>query len=38
MGFFSKEKQYVYSFEDGKGMSKDILGGKGTNLAEMVSL
>lgn len=38
MGFFSKEKKYVYSFEDGKGMSKDILGGKGTNLAEMVSL
>jgi pyruvate,orthophosphate dikinase len=38
MGLFSKEKKYVYSFEDGKGMSKDILGGKGTNLAEMVSL
>jgi len=38
MGFFSKEKKYVYSFEDGKGMSKDILGGKGANLAEMVSL
>ncbi|MEI6426422.1 MAG: pyruvate, phosphate dikinase, partial [Candidatus Absconditabacteria bacterium] len=38
MGFFSKEKQYVYSFEDGKGMHKDILGGKGANLAEMVSL
>ena len=38
MGLFSKEKQYVYSFEDGKGMGKDILGGKGANLAEMVSL
>lgn len=38
MGLFSKEKKYVYSFEDGKGMSKDILGGKGANLAEMVSL
>ena len=38
MRFFDKEKKYVYSFEDGKGMSKDILWGKGTNLAEMVSL
>lgn len=38
MGLFSKEKKYVYSFEDGKGMGKELLGGKGANLAEMVSL
>jgi len=31
-------KKYVYSFEEGKGMGKELLGGKGANLAEMVSL
>ncbi len=34
----SEKKKYVYSFEEGKGLSKQILGGKGANLAEMVSL
>lgn len=32
------EKIYVYSFEEGKGLGKELLGGKGANLAEMVSL
>jgi pyruvate,orthophosphate dikinase len=32
------ETTYVYSFEEGKGLGKDLLGGKGDNLAEMVSL
>jgi pyruvate,orthophosphate dikinase len=32
------EKIYVYSFEEGKGLGKELLGGKGSNLAEMVSL
>jgi pyruvate,orthophosphate dikinase len=32
------EKTYVYSFEEGKGLGKDLLGSKGANLAEMVSL
>lgn len=31
-------KKYVYSFEEAKGVSKDIVGGKGANMAEMVSL
>ena len=30
--------KYVYSFKEGKGVGKDILGGKGANLAEMTSL
>ena len=34
----SETKKYVYSFAEGKGIGKDILGGKGANLAEMVSL
>ena len=34
----SETKKYVYSFAEGKGVGKDILGGKGANLAEMVSL
>lgn len=32
------DKKYVYSFEEGKGVGKEILGGKGANMAEMVSL
>src|SRR3989338_6315492 len=32
------EKQYVYSFEEGKGLGKTVLGGKGANLADMVLL
>jgi pyruvate,orthophosphate dikinase len=32
------DKTYVYSFEEGKGLGKELLGGKGANLAEMVSL
>jgi pyruvate,orthophosphate dikinase len=31
-------KQYVYSFEEGKGVGKEILGGKGSNMADMVAL
>ena len=30
--------KYVYSFKDGKGNMKDILGGKGANLCEMSRL
>jgi len=30
------DKKYVYSFEEGKGLGKEILGGKGANLADMV--
>ncbi|MBD3164793.1 pyruvate, phosphate dikinase [Candidatus Woesearchaeota archaeon] len=32
------EKKYVYSFDEGKKEMKDLLGGKGANLAEMTSL
>ncbi len=31
-------QQYVYYFDEGKGLGKDVLGGKGANLAEMTSL
>ncbi|HLC65254.1 MAG TPA: pyruvate, phosphate dikinase [Candidatus Nanoarchaeia archaeon] len=31
-------KKYVYYFDEGNGQMKDLLGGKGANLAEMVSL
>jgi pyruvate,orthophosphate dikinase len=34
----AKNKKYVYSFEEGNKDMKEILGGKGANLAEMVSL
>lgn len=30
--------KYVYSFAEGKGVSKNILGGKGTGLAEMLAV
>ena len=30
--------KYVYSFKDGKGSMRDILGGKGANLCEMSRL
>ena len=36
--FGSKKKKYVYFFGEAKGLGKDMLGGKGKNLAEMVSL
>ena len=32
------EKKYVYSFEEGKGVGKELLGGKGSNMADMVAL
>jgi len=32
------EKEYVYSFEEGKGKGKDLLGGKGSNMSDMVAL
>ncbi len=36
--FGSSEKKYVYFFGEGKGLGKDILGGKGKKLAEMVEM
>src|SRR3989339_1631450 len=33
-----KNKKYVYSFEEGNKSMKEILGGKGANLAEMINL
>ncbi len=38
MCLFKKKKMYVYSFDEAKGITKDILGGKWANLAEMVSM
>ncbi len=34
----AKETKYVYSFEEGKGRGKELLGGKGSNMADMVAL
>jgi pyruvate,orthophosphate dikinase len=34
----SENKKYVYSFEEGNKDMKQILGGKGANLAEMSTL
>jgi len=34
----AKAKKYVYSFDEGKGVGKAILGGKGSNMADMVAL
>ena len=34
----SENKKYVYSFEEGKKELKNLLGGKGANLAEMTNL
>ena len=31
-------EKYVYSFDEGKGVGKAILGGKGSNMADMVAL
>ena len=31
-------KKYVYSFKEGKVHMKDLLGGKGANLAEMTNI
>jgi len=36
--FGSNEKKYVYFFGETKGLGKDILGGKGKNLSEMVEM
>ncbi len=36
--FGSHEKKYVYFFGETKGLGKDILGGKGKNLSEMVEM
>ncbi len=38
MWLFSKQKKYVYAFEEAVGIGKDILGGKWANLAEMASM
>jgi pyruvate, orthophosphate dikinase len=38
MCLFKKKKSFVYSFSEAKGLGKDLLGGKGANLAEMVSM
>lgn len=32
------DKKYVYSFKEGQGIGKQILGGKGSNLADMVGM
>ena len=32
------EKKYVYLFKEGNANMKELLGGKGANLAEMTSL
>jgi len=34
----AKNKKYVFMFEEGNGSQKELLGGKGANLAEMVNL
>ena len=31
-------KKYVYNFKEGKASMKDLLGGKGANLAEMSNI
>lgn len=31
-------EKYVFSFEEGKGKGKELLGGKGSNMADMVAL
>lgn len=36
--FGKKGKKYVYFFGEAKGLGKDILGGKGKNLSEMVEM
>ena len=33
-----ENKKYVYLFKEGNAQMKDILGGKGANLAEMTNL
>lgn len=33
-----QNKKYVYLFSEGSGKMKELLGGKGANLAEMTSL
>jgi len=38
MCLFKKSKKYVYSFDEAKGVAKDIVGWKWANLAEMVSM
>ncbi len=35
---WNSKKKYVYFFGEAKGLGKDILGGKGKNLAEMVEM
>jgi pyruvate,orthophosphate dikinase len=32
------EKKYVYSFKEGNGKNKKLLGGKGANLCEMTQI
>jgi len=34
----TENKKYVYSFEEAKGVHKNIVGGKGANMADMVAL
>ena len=31
-------KKYVYNFHEGNGSMRELLGGKGANLAEMMNL
>jgi pyruvate,orthophosphate dikinase len=32
------DKQYVFSFKEGDGKNKQLLGGKGANLCEMTQI
>lgn len=34
----AEKNKFVYSFEEGKGLGKALLGGKGANMADMVSI
>lgn len=37
-GMFNMGKKYVYLFSEGNAQMRDILGGKGANLAEMTNI
>lgn len=37
-GLAGKSKKYIYSFEEGDGKNKQLLGGKGANLCEMTHI
>ena len=37
-GFINSMHKYVYLFSEGNGSMRELLGGKGANLAEMTNL